>query len=161
MRTTVNLQRKIIFKEIYTFSVSLSKLKNKKKLNIYIKISFTFHSTEWNFSIYGILFRILLRSFAFFRGKTIASFSVKWDWFLIYWERFVVFELLSCVWLLRSQGLYPACLLFQWDFPGKNIGVGCHFLLQGTFPTQGSNLGLWHYRWVLHHSIIQEAHWER
>ena len=25
------------------------------------------------------------------------------------------------------------------DFPGKNIGVGCHFLLQGIFPTQGSN----------------------
>ena len=25
------------------------------------------------------------------------------------------------------------------DFPGKDIGVGCHFLLQGIFPTQGSN----------------------
>ena len=23
------------------------------------------------------------------------------------------------------------------NFPGKNIGVGCHFLLQGIFPTQG------------------------
>ena len=31
-----------------------------------------------------------------------------------------------------------------WDFPGKNTGVGCHFLLQGTFPTQGSNLHLLH-----------------
>ena len=27
-------------------------------------------------------------------------------------------------------------------FPGKNTGVGCHFLLQGIFPTQGSNPGL-------------------
>ena len=27
-------------------------------------------------------------------------------------------------------------------FPGKNIGVGCHVLLQGIFPTQGLNLGL-------------------
>ena len=26
--------------------------------------------------------------------------------------------------------------------PDKNIGVGCHFLLQGIFPTQGPNLGL-------------------
>jgi len=25
------------------------------------------------------------------------------------------------------------------DFPGKNIGVGCHFFLQGIFLTQGSN----------------------
>ena len=27
-------------------------------------------------------------------------------------------------------------------FPGKNPGVGCHFLLQGIFPTQGSSLYL-------------------
>ena len=26
--------------------------------------------------------------------------------------------------------------------PGKNAGVGCHFLLQGIFPPQGLNLGL-------------------
>ena len=28
------------------------------------------------------------------------------------------------------------------DSPGKNTGVGCHALLQGIFPTQGSNPGL-------------------
>ena len=27
----------------------------------------------------------------------------------------------------------------SWNSPGKNAGVGCHFLLQGIFPTQGSN----------------------
>ena len=32
----------------------------------------------------------------------------------------------------------PARLLYPWDFPGKNTGVSCHFLLQGIFPTQGS-----------------------
>ena len=30
------------------------------------------------------------------------------------------------------------------DSPGKNTGVDCHFLLQGIFPTQGSNLHLLH-----------------
>ena len=30
-------------------------------------------------------------------------------------------------------------LLCPWDFPGNNIGVGCHFLLQTILPTQGSN----------------------
>ena len=30
-------------------------------------------------------------------------------------------------------------LLQPWDSPGKNTGVGCHFLLQGIFPTQGLN----------------------
>ena len=24
----------------------------------------------------------------------------------------------------------------SWDFPGKNTGLGCHFLLQGIFPTR-------------------------
>ena len=27
-------------------------------------------------------------------------------------------------------------------FPSKNTGMGCHFLLQGIFPTRGPNLGL-------------------
>ena len=33
-------------------------------------------------------------------------------------------------------------LLCPWDFPGKNTGVGCYFLHQGIFLTQGSNLCL-------------------
>ena len=37
------------------------------------------------------------------------------------------------------------------DSPGKNTPVGCHTLLQGIFPTQGSNPGLPHYRWILYH----------
>ena len=36
----------------------------------------------------------------------------------------------------------PTRLLRPWDFPGKNTGVGCHFLLQEIFPTQGLNLHL-------------------
>ena len=40
---------------------------------------------------------------------------------------------------LQPHGLQPARLLCQWDFPGKNTGVGCHFFLQGIFLTQGSN----------------------
>ena len=47
---------------------------------------------------------------------------------------------------LGPDGLWPARLLCPWDFPGKNTGVGCHFLLQGTFPTQGSNLHLLHWQ---------------
>ena len=35
------------------------------------------------------------------------------------------------------------------DAPGKNTGVGCHALLQGIFPTQGSNPGLPHCRQIL------------
>ena len=38
---------------------------------------------------------------------------------------------------LRIQGLLSARLLCPRNFPGKNIGVGCHFLLQGIFLIQG------------------------
>ena len=41
-------------------------------------------------------------------------------------------------------------LLRPWDFQGKSTGVGCHFLLQGIFPTQGSNPGLSHCRQMLY-----------
>ena len=45
---------------------------------------------------------------------------------------------------LRPQERQPARLLYPWDFPGKNIGVGCHFLVPEIFQTQGSNLHLLH-----------------
>ena len=50
---------------------------------------------------------------------------------------------------LRPHG--PIRLLWPWDFPGKNTGVGCHFLLQGIFPTQGSNPGLLNCRQMFYH----------
>ena len=37
------------------------------------------------------------------------------------------------------------------DSPGKNNGVGCHALLQGIFPTSGSNPGLPHCRSIIYH----------
>ena len=40
---------------------------------------------------------------------------------------------------LRPRGVQPTRLLSPWYSPGKNTGVGCHFLLQRIFPTQGSN----------------------
>ena len=36
-------------------------------------------------------------------------------------------------------------LLCPEDFPGKNTGVGCHFLLQGIFWTQTLKPGLLHF----------------
>ena len=51
---------------------------------------------------------------------------------------------------LRPHGLYPTRFFRPWDSPGKNTGVGCHLLLQGIFPTQGSNLDLPHCRQTLY-----------
>ena len=45
---------------------------------------------------------------------------------------------------LCPRGLKPTRLLCPWDSPGKNTGVGCHFLLQEIFLTQGTNQCLLH-----------------
>ena len=45
-------------------------------------------------------------------------------------------SLQSCLTLCEPM---PARLLCSWHFTGKNTGAGCHALLQGIFPTQGSN----------------------
>ena len=40
----------------------------------------------------------------------------------------------------------PGSVCCLWDLPGKNTGVGCHCLLQGTLLTQGSNRSLPHWQ---------------
>ena len=58
---------------------------------------------------------------------------------------------------LQAHGLGPARLLCPWNSPGKNTGVGSHSLLQGIFPTQGSNPGLPYCRQILTVWATREA----
>ena len=51
---------------------------------------------------------------------------------------------------LRPHGRQPTRFCCPQEFPGKNTRVGCHFLLQGIFPTQGSNPCLLHCRQTLY-----------
>ena len=88
-----------------------------------------------------------------------------------------LFHILTSIWWCSSLYFYPfwgvgstgMCMLrlcptltdpvdcnppAPLDFPGKDPGVGCHFLLQGIFLTQGSNLRLLcllHCRQILYH----------
>ena len=55
-----------------------------------------------------------------------------------------VVQPLSCDQLFATPWTLPTRLLCPWKFPGKNTGVGCHFLLQGIFSSQGSNPHLLH-----------------
>ena len=50
---------------------------------------------------------------------------------------------------LRPHGLSPTSVLFLWNCPVKNSEVGYPYLLQGIFPSQGSNLHL-----------LQLLHWQ-
>ena len=65
---------------------------------------------------------------------------------LLYLELFrtIVKVIRSCL-TLPPHGLYS-----PWNSPGQNPGVGSLSLLQGIFPTQGSNPGLPHGRWILY-----------
>ena len=51
-----------------------------------------------------------------------------------------------CLTLCDPKDCSPDRLLCPWNSPGKNTGVGCHFLLQGIFPIQGSNPHLLHWQ---------------
>ena len=68
------------------------------------------------------------------------------------WEKRIYIHTYMCASMLRHFSCVQlfatpwtvACQapLSTGDSPGKNTGVGCHALLQGSFPTQGSNLHL-------------------
>ena len=68
-------------------------------------------------------------------------------WILYYWAMREALQLpCCCCWvarlclsLLGLHGLKPTRLLCPWGSPGKNTGMGCHFLLQEIFLIQGSN----------------------
>ena len=78
------------------------------------------------------------------------------SWFTYCWSlawRFLSITLLTCEsesHSVMSDSLWLHGLYSLWNSPGQNTGVGCHFLFQGIFPTQGSNLGLSHCRQTLY-----------
>ena len=57
----------------------------------------------------------------------------------------------SCLTFCNPMDCVAYQVLCPWNFPGKSTGVGCHYLLQGIFLTQGLNPGLLHCRQMLYH----------
>ena len=98
------------------------------------------------------------KSSSFFFIKQKQMKVAKLESFLRIYTNFFSF---SCC---LSSKLYPTLcdpMGCPWDLPGKNTGVGCHFLLQGIFPIQGSNRQLrpclLHCRRVLYRWATGEA----
>ena len=106
---------------------------------------------------------------AFISNSTLwTSKATNWDPFMymhgwipsvFIWNYHNIVNQLHAVLHLVTQ----SCLTLKWlldcsppgssiheDSPGKDSGVGRHALLQGIFPTQGSNSGLPHYRQILY-----------
>ena len=88
---------------------------------------------------------------------TILDFHQLFDLSHLHWFLFIV--LTSKLWnTLKSEShsvvadsLQPHGLYNPWNSPGQNTGVGSLSLFQGIFPTQESNPGLPHSRWILYH----------
>ena len=75
--------------------------------------------------------------------------------------------MLQCVCMLVVQSCLTLCnpmncsllrLLRPWESASKSTGVSCQFLLQGIFPTEGSNLGRPHCMQILYHLSYQGSH---
>ena len=64
----------------------------------------------------------------------------------------------SCPSLCDHMDCSPPGSYIHGVFPGKNTGVGCHFLLQGIFPTQGSSLCLLQCKQIFYCWAIGETH---
>ena len=68
---------------------------------------------------------------------------------LAQWWRYVcIHESESCS--VLSDSLRPHGLYSPWNSPGQDTGLGSLSLLQRIFPTQVSNSGLPHCRWILY-----------
>ena len=71
-------------------------------------------------------------------------------WYLFYSFQCCYHNLLFSHSVVSSSFVTPWTIvlwaLLSWDFPGKNVGLGCHFLLQEIFMTQGWILGLLHWQ---------------
>ena len=76
----------------------------------------------------------------------LSSFGLLLQLFLYLWYHALLCECMRshfhCVQLLVTPRTVDPRLLCPWNSSGKNTGVGCHALLQGIFPTEGSNPGL-------------------
>ena len=80
--------------------------------------------------------------------KSRLTASSTWSITVVGTECICFLEYGSCS--VVSASLQPHGLYSRWNSPGQNTGVGSLSLFQGIFPTQGSNPGLPHCRWILY-----------
>ena len=126
------LQARILESVAFPFSRGSSQPKDQTQVSHIAGRLFTSWATMealWYTKYYAKYWRLLY----FFHGPS-KNFSHNWE--------FVCVCLLSCVWLFVAPGT-AACQTPQ-NFPGKSIGMGCHFLLQRIFLTRELNLRLLH-----------------
>ena len=92
------------------------------------------------------------------RATSLSLFPLWFDPHCHFWKNWSASEVAQwCLTLCKPMDCSPTRLLRPWDFPGKNTGVGCHFLLQEIFLTLGLNPGLLHCRQMLYRLSHREV----
>ena len=87
--------------------------------------------------------------------KDLLSASADWEVQGFLWGEFIDSKSESDSRSVVSDSLRPHGLYSPWNSPGQNSGVRSRSLLEGIFPTQGSNPGLLHCRQILYQLIHQ------
>ena len=75
--------------------------------------------------------RLQMAKYKLEKEKEILPESVRWLQTIVLYlfSHYVLSDLFATLWTVPARILYP------WDFPSKNTGVSCHFLLHGIFST--------------------------
>ena len=102
-------------------------------------IKYTFYPSVTHLNLYSLVFFLFL-IISQFLGNSESS-KTRLD------EQAEIVRSKSCS--VVSDSLSDYGLYSSWNSPGQNTGVGSLSLLQGIFPTQGSNPGLPHCRRIL------------
>jgi len=106
----------------------------------------------WGTSTVVSILVILIFKAKCFQPNISRNLSAMWAAAMEFVSRFVILIIatdacvLSSVWLLTTPWTIACQAPWSMNFPGKNTGLGCHFLPQVIFPTQGSKLGLLYWR---------------
>ena len=77
-----------------------------------------------------LMYEIVKTEYKISKSKLLIS-KIEWN-----------FQLINCIMLMLNRSVVSSSLRPHFFFSGKNTGMGCHFLLQRIFLTQGSNLHL-------------------
>ena len=113
-----------------------------------------FSMIQWILAIWSLVpLPFLNPAWTYGSSRFVYCWSLAW--------RILSITLLACGSESRSvsNSLWPPGLYSPWNFPGQNIGVGSLSLLQGIFPTQGSNPGLPHCWRILYQLSHMGVRW--
>ena len=82
--------------------------------------------------------------------QNIGSMTLQFSWLFLHGHKMNEANNKSPYQLPRMKTARETRSLLKNHFPGKSTGVGCHFFLQGIFPTQVLNVSLPHCRQTLY-----------